>query len=306
MKIASIWHYTSLYEAGPMQTAQGIQIGQDIFQAADLDTLFLTNEADVMNFCKNILFKRLVSMCPALEGLEQNGVVNDTFITELFDNDRNFKAFICASHGIPREMMELFRNCAAKIGKDFEHDCISKEIVLEVSRLIYRTKKAQRIKDKPLGAGAEALLARITDYMASQKRRLFLVRTADATASEALRKLVDEELVHPLPNEVIHFDLNDHYNAYIIDYGNFADWVDAKRQPVDQLIDELVVPNFPDNIGDHVSEYLISIADGKAQYRHCNHCNATFSLYDPAYKPGGNCVACGKPFDASPFDLAAR
>jgi len=139
VKIGSIWHETTLYSRGDIARSQGLQLGHDIQMGPDLDTAFLSAEEDIWRFCKELLFRRLSHVSPELRSLRTDGEIDNIFITELFDNKSNFKAFIAASHGIPRDIMKIFHKCSLRIKSDFSKDCIDYTLISNVAKDIYKT-----------------------------------------------------------------------------------------------------------------------------------------------------------------------
>lgn len=118
--------------------------------ATNLDTLFLTKEAEIFEFCKKLLFKRLSSSCKEIEVLEkEDGTVDGIFVDEIFDNLYNFKCFIAASHGTPRDMIYFFAICASKFKRDFSSNCIDYLLVSEVARDLYNMQKRRLIDRNP-------------------------------------------------------------------------------------------------------------------------------------------------------------
>ena len=172
VKIATIWHQTTLYDKDDMERSKGIQVKHDIARDIDLDTAFLTSNEEVIDFCKSLLYKRLSYKCKDLEALCRDDNIDDIFITELFDNVNNFKAYITASHGLPRDMMDLFRKCSLKINSNFEVYCISHHLVFSISKHIYKTDKRKNIDPVSI---PHKLLSVINKYMERTGNRLFIV-----------------------------------------------------------------------------------------------------------------------------------
>ena len=99
--------------------------------------------------------------------------VDDAFITDLFDRVENFRVFVTASHGIPRDLMRIFQKSVHKIKSDFASCCIDHELIMEVSREIYRREKREYIgPNTPI----KPMWSRINKYMEENDRRLFLIR----------------------------------------------------------------------------------------------------------------------------------
>lgn len=292
VKIATVWHETSLYTRGDMESAEGIQTGHDIGSDINLDTAFLRNSDDVRNFCKELLYRRVSHVCPKIRELKKDGRVNDIFLIELFDNEPNFRVFISASHGIPRDLMNVFQKCVRKIDQDFATRCIDASLIGEVSSTIYRTDKLKRVDP---ASAAQKLLSALNKYMEGKDRRVFFVRN-EHTSSASLRKLVDEELVHQLPASVVHRDVRDQAKAYMVDFGNYADLVEVRRQPIEKLLDEFLVPTFPDDIGRNLDEYLIDPTKFDEGRETCPKCQNSFSINHPVFVKAGLCNTCGFQF----------
>ncbi len=288
VKIASVWHQTSLYDKGDMEHSIGIETGHDIIIAADLDTSFLTSEEDVNNFCKMLLFKRVEHVCAKISSLNVDGKVDDVFITEIFDSEDNFKMFISASHGIPRDLMNMFQSCSIRINRDFENDCINSDVISDISRKIYRTDKRKRVSPN---SDAQKLLIKINNYMEKFDRRLFLVLNEE-TNMDAIRKLVDEELIHQIPSAIVHRDVSDEYKAYHIDFGNYVDFIEARKYPIERLLDEVIIPTFPDKIAAEIESYRISLEEFSKDIVHCGGCGHKFPFDHPVFVNASICPSC--------------
>ncbi len=160
-------------------------------------------------------------------------MIDDRLIVELFDNKINFKAFIAASHGIPRDLMSIFQKCSLRIRRDFKNSCIDYKLISDVSKDIYRMQKRKAIDPSSI---SQKLLNLINSYLEDTGRRLFLVDHSNIISLTPLRKLVDEGLIHPIPSAVTHRRIRETYRAYHIDYGNFADWIETEQKDIKSLL----------------------------------------------------------------------
>lgn len=292
VKIASVWHLTTLYDKDHLERSKGVQLHHDIQCAVDLDTIFFTSESKVCNFFKELLFKRLVYLHKDLSSLEKNGLVQDKFIDEVFDGMENFKALILASHGIPRDFMHIFLTCANEIKGEFETNCINKEIIFNVTADHYKRIKRKNIDSASV---AQKLLEEINSYMNSTGRRYFIVKNNAALESLSLKKLVDEELIHQIPSAVTPRTIRDKFKAFYIDLGNYIDW--ARENNTNRLQEQTlsIIPEFPEDISDeNASRYEIKpIYEDKGMVVCTNIlCGYIFDSINPVYKKFSSCPSC--------------
>lgn len=262
----------------------------DIIHDIDLDTAFITSPDEIYDFCKAMLFKRLAFACEALRSLERDGEVDDLFITEFFDNKENFKAFITASHGIPRDLMDIFHKCAIKMQLDFTTKCISHDLVYQVSRWKYSVDKRKNIDPS---SPAQELLRRINQYMDATSRRTFIIQNSKNGKSAALRKLVDEELIHQIPSSVTPRCIMDTHKAFQIDFGNYVDWVTTKRTDISDLLKETVVADFPEDFDARIAEFEIDVELVEVDLLTCQACEKKIRKSHSVYKLHKICPTCG-------------
>lgn len=298
IKIATIWHETSLYDRDDMEKSKGMQLKHDIVRSVNLDTTFLISDDEVYTFAKNIIFKRLEYACSDLKILvDRDGEVSDIFITEIFDNKENFKAFITASHGIPRDLIDIFQKCSLKIKRNFDRKCICHDLVYEVSKNIYNTDKRPNIDP---ASTPQRLLSLINKYMAKTERRLFLVSNEQAVKSRSLRKLVDEELIHQVPSAVTPREIYDTHKAYLIDFGNFVDWVKSRNLDISTLVKESVIASFPTDFSTKIDEYMLDVESVIVNRIFCPNklCSHIFLMEDPVFQKAGICPKCATDIQA--------
>lgn len=298
VKIASVWHQTTLYDKDDMKKSKGVELKHDLIRAVDLDTAFLMSEDQVCEFCKELLFKRISYLFEKLDDIKdseqiaqlcRDEVIDDIFVTELFDSFPNFRAFIIASHGIPRDLMNIFHKCSLRIKRNFENYCIDHEVIYSEARNTYNTDKRKTIRPN---SEAQRLLQMVNKYMENSGRRLFIVKNAFVPLSEALQKLVDEELVHQLPSSVTPREVKDSHKTFLIDFGNYVDWIETRKRDMGVLLNESVLPSFPDNFEDEVEEYEIDVTAVSDDTIECPGCGNKFSRNEPVYKKANMCIYC--------------
>lgn len=293
IKIASVWHQTTLYDRDDMERSHGIQLKHDIIPSIDLDTAFITANEEVWQFCKSLLFKRLAFICEDIRCLElSDGEIDNIFVTELFDNEDNFKAFITATHGIPRDIMQLFQKCSLKIKRNFEKRCISHKLVFTMSKETYNKIKRKNIDPT---STAQTLLSAVNRHMEAVGSRIFLVENGQSGKSKALRKLVDEELVHQIPSSVTPRAIRDTHKVYIVDFGNYVDWITTKSTDLSSLLAESVLAKFPDDFGDRYKDFVIDVSATEVDILNCLACRKKVEKTHPVFVKAGICPQCAVP-----------
>jgi hypothetical protein len=127
--------------------------------------------------------------------------------------------------------------------------------------------------------------------MADTGHRLFIVENLQAN-SKALRKLVDEELIHQIPSAVTHRAISDTHKAYHIDYGNYADWITTKNSDLSELLKEFVLPVFPKHFARQKDKYTINVSDIADEKAECRSCGRLFDLSHAVYQKAKICPYC--------------
>lgn len=299
VKIASIWHQTTLYDKDHMSKSKGIELKHDILRAVDLDTAFLLSEDEVCDFCKELLFKRIVYLFEKIELQSDTGhisqlineeeIIDDIFITELFDNALNFKSLITSSHGIPRDLMNLFHKCSLRIKRNFESYCICHSIIFKETKIAYNTDKRKSIRP---GSNAQKLLIIINKHMESTGSRIFIVKSEFISTSDALQKLVDEELIHQLPSSTTPRTVRETHKCFLVDFGNYIDWVETKKKDIEVLLNESVLATFPTNFDSEYQLFEIDITQIENDIITCPECKKNFSKHEPVFLKASLCIHC--------------
>lgn len=289
--IASIWNQTSLYERVDMDVSSGIQIGHDIEHTVDLDTSFFDAEDQILKFCKKLLFLRLSKRSPELLRFElEDETIDDVFITDIFDTKTNFKIFVAASHGIPRELMKIFQKASNKISFDFKDKCICRDTIDKVARNIYRLEKRENISP---GSTTKAMWTRINKHMYKTDNRVFLVHDGMQKTSSAFRALIDHELIHEIPSGALPRWIRSGFKAYFIDYGNYVDWKTTIDSSLFELVSESILPTWGGISQKDIKKMLVEVVPDLELYTTCNHCKNLNLNNQPAFKLHGFCLHCG-------------
>ena len=96
----------------------GLELGADIFEACDLDQVYVSEENSV-SFFKELIYKR---MCKVNPDLKKYSLVNDqgiaiwrppeNFFSYIFKDKKSFTDVVRGGGKIPREFVNLFCFCA--------------------------------------------------------------------------------------------------------------------------------------------------------------------------------------------------
>ncbi|MBN1301823.1 MAG: hypothetical protein JW995_11470 [Melioribacteraceae bacterium] len=289
VKIATIWYYTNLYDRNVLEKSKGLELGEDIYLGIDLDIEFLDSETKVVDFFKRILFKRFCYVMPELKELEINGSISDFFIEELFDDNANFELLVSASHGIPRDFLELFLKCAGGIDFNFEESAITKKSIRDMAQKIYLLEKRNRL-DK--SSDSQKCWEHINSYMNNTQHRFFMIKNEEEKRSIHLRKLSDEEIIHPIHSSLSPRDIRNKYKMYIIDYGNYIDWYKSKKFPLDSIKQESIFPVFPADFEEKFKDYIITFEEILTNKIRCPFCGEFIPLDNIVYKVHKICFNC--------------
>jgi len=290
--IASVWNQTSLYERADMETSSGIQIGHDIQHTVDLDTSFLESVEDIEQFCKDILFRRLSGKIEKLKAFEAtDGGIDENFLIDIFDNLKNYKAYVAASHGIPRDLMKIFKYGAQTIRGDFKNYCLDFQVIDDVARRIYRSEKRETIKP---GSPTKHMWSEINQYMTQSGRRVFVVEEGAQKTSSAFRALIDHELIHEIANSTLPRWVRRQHRAYFIDYGNYVDWRRTLQSKLGDLIAEYVLPTWEGMTEDDLADLTLEVVADADRYIHCDACSAMNDMSHPVFRKRRICISCGE------------
>lgn len=286
VKIASIWHETNLYDRKSVSTSRGLQIGDDIAFGTDLDSAFIMERSAMYKFFEELLFKRLSDKVERLKGFQVNDKIEDQFIVGIFDNKDNFEELILASHGIPRDFLQIFNKCSKMINYDFANKCINKEVIGKVVQEIFLTQKRKNL-DK--ASPAFHLFKKINSYLDTTHNRFFLVENKEAKNSISLRKLSDERLIHPIPSACVSRQVRDLFKCYAINYGNYIDWYNSLEKKDQFAMSRSLLPRISK---EEYNDYIISIEEHEETTTVCPICTFVFSKMEKSYALKKLCPHC--------------
>lgn len=289
VKIASIWALTEMNDKSLYgRFSGGMELTQDIYKTLDLDTLFFKDEVSIENFLKSLLFKRFVNYCDdqTREEFCKNDDPENFLIEEIFETKANFNILVSASHGVPRDFLELLDRCLLHIGKDLVSYSINRNVIEEVSVEFYLNEKRNLISGNNM---LTSFIGIVDEYLEKHKVRFFVVDNNEVKMTAELMELVDKKFLHQLPSSLINRKIRNKYKVFLIDYGCYWDWLKSRKikaidtiSPVLALSDEQI-----ENIENYVLERELT------SYLRCEECGKTIPLDNPVYVRQRVCYHCG-------------
>ena len=216
--------------------------------------------------------------------------IDDVIITELFDGTKGFNAFVAAGHGIPRDLMRLFEKSFQKIRANFVDYSINSHLVIDVAQNIYAAHKRDVIAPNSISKQQWSLINR---YMEETQRRYFIADHDSIFTSSSLRALVDHELIHEVPSTVLPREIRRNHKVYMIDFGTFVDWKKAIHAPVDEIVEETLIPVFTGSEMENVSDVQTKIIVDQEIWMSCISCCKTIERESPVVTRHNICPLCG-------------
>jgi len=296
VKVASIWSLTEMNSKEmDGRFFGGIELGQDIYKEFDLDTLFFTDDTSIEKFMRTILFKRF--MYASDQEIKDIFKKRDDFnpkellVNEIFDSNETFNALVSASHGIPRDFLELFDLCFHKI-KNIKDYWITTPLVIEVATDFYKGTKRNLI------SGNEILISfidTIDSYLEKTNERFFIIKNCDVKDSSEINELVDRRFIHQLPSQLIDRRIRNKYKFFLIDYGCLWDWRQSRKLGYENNIISPVL-NLTNEQINNIEKYLLPLDGLSKVYLFCYKCKRTFFSSHNVYIKRKICPHCGEDF----------
>ncbi|MEA2879475.1 MAG: hypothetical protein QOF14_4671 [Hyphomicrobiales bacterium] len=203
----------------------GLQVGDDIFDTVNLDSIYANRMINLEEFYTVLLFRRLLYCDPRLEifsrGAEHRRDPADGFLGFLFEDERILPELVVASSGIPRQFILLFETIAShldyKTGTNWKFSTVRE-------RIIYNSiAHVQKALDR--GSIEERLLGRIKETSDRTGSRIILLsRDCDGRVASAIRYLYGRRLLHEINPTDVSFDVREKFYVFIVDHGCFLDW----------------------------------------------------------------------------------
>jgi hypothetical protein len=203
----------------------GLQVGDDIFDTVNLDSIYANRMINLEEFYTVLLFRRLLYCEPRLEifsrDLEHRKDPATGFLDFLFKDDRILPELVAASSGIPRQFILMFETIAShldyKPGESWKFSIVRE-------RIIYNSiTHVQKALDR--GTIEERLLGRIKETCDRTGSRIVLLsRECDSRVTSAIRYLYGRRLLHEINPTDVSFHVREKFHVFVVDHGCFLDW----------------------------------------------------------------------------------
>ena len=295
VKIASIWSLTEMNSKElEGRYFGGIEIGQDIYKEFDLDTQFFKDKSSIENFLKTILYKRFIYASD--KEIKEIFKKRDDFdpesllIEEIFENEDNFKALIAASHGIPRDFLDLFDKCFRALKNNIQKHCITTDLVIDVSTDHYKSNKRNKI------SGNDVLISFIEiidSYLEKANERFFILRNGDVRNSNEIKELVYHGFLHQLPSQLMDRRVRNKYKFFLIDFGCLWDWRKSRKMGYENCIISPILELSDEQIK-NIEQFMLSLEDLPKMHILCKYCNRTVFVNHDVYAKHKICPHCGE------------
>lgn len=294
VKIAADQFQGQFHNSGQGHNFRGLDVGGDIFVAADLDQPFRDLERGATMFAES-LYRRLRYFHKA--DLERHfgppPLANpDHFISTIFANRHAFEEVCRAAQGLCREFHELTQTCAKAINWDV---ATNKVDFNTVRTAIYdQTSQAYARAKRSVHANT-LLLAVIAPHIQRARSRFFIVPSRDMMTQRIIKDLQTKLVIHDVPGEKLHPSIRGSYDAYEIDYGIFLDQIRAAEFATGDKIDDAYDPDEPTRITSaNLPNYLLDVTavNTEADLLLCPHCSVEFQSGERAFQLKRICPNC--------------
>lgn len=224
VKIAAIERRSTFAIRGIQGSYIGIELGADASQDVNLDDyLIFQSERDrARQFFADLFLKHAVAIAPdAFKSLaaRDDGAVD--LISALCENDHVFSELVQAAEGIPRDGINIAGLAAQSASSSerrlkFSQGPMSVADVRGAARAWYLRDKEGAIASNHV---AGKVLLNIAAFVATRRKRTFLIRRGHDSSHEVMQELYDARLIHLLSSGV---GPQGSFDLFALDYGGYA------------------------------------------------------------------------------------
>ena len=279
IKIASIREVTKLNSKASAKNNFGLQSGHDIFEIANLDTLY-TERKDVIKKYRTILAQRV-------NYFSENNYSENYIINTVFKNERDFISLICLTHYIPRNFIIVLQRCLNVLNYDLQHKTIHSYLVQNIVVNNYLEDKRSN-----LPMNSDSLYNLINNYIDTTRKYFFLISTSQLKRLKAeIDNLVYIELIHQIPSSMLPREIMNNYKGFYIDAGKY---LHALNYDFNSNRDELYNFSFvlPETLKNNYFEYIIDLDKIESNFIECENCGNRISKNHPVFEKFRACPIC--------------
>ena len=293
LKISAI-RATSVFFRKDLATQIGLEPGDDIYEAHDLDALHSSSEDD-NRFFESLIYKKLIEADSSILYYSQTSEdgkplfePRDGFVRSLFREGGLFDMLVEASGRIPRVFLELFTEIATKLGSDRTGRWTRQNILDEIVSRSIRARQEIERTDRFRGFFKRAVeIARET-----QQRVFFVSRDEGELFAEIVSDLFHFKVIHNVNSRIIPAEIDRRFRVYVLDFGTFLDATGAYKDHNFSL--ESVVLSNPCYL-DNSERFTVSASEIDYEHIVCPSCDQLIALSHPALQNAGVCYRCYQP-----------
>ncbi len=274
VKIATIWSHAKLHSRGGNRT-EGIEYQQDIFTGPDLDIMFMENNADVINYFKEVLVNTYL-MGRDVSDKERNGL--SSYIESDIFSEAGLRHIICGSQGISRTFVILAKTYLQRFIKEK-----SGPVKLGV---VYEIIKHHYLEDVRNKIPYYTLYKEVDKYLSKNLCRYFLLSRADYNRCKAqIKYLASRGAFMQMPGHLTDREIRYDYKLFVIHYGNYLEAIESvsakrgrKTLDGDSKLnaDGMLVPEYTIDLIDTPEKYLVCIPVDAEKEIYCPQCGKMF------------------------------
>jgi hypothetical protein len=224
VKIAAIERRSKFVVRGNRGTYIGIELGADAAQDVNLDDyLIFRNESDrAEQFFADLFLKHGLAIAPQVfEPLVAPDGGARQLILALCESRSVFSELVQAAEGVPRDGINIAGLAAQSAGASGHFQSRSSgpmtiQDVRSAARAWYLRDKEGAIAGKHM---ANRVLINITAFVATRRKRIFLIRRGHDSSHEVMQELYDARLIHLLSSGV---GPQGSFDLFALDYGGYA------------------------------------------------------------------------------------
>jgi hypothetical protein len=235
VKIAADRFQGRFNNSGQGTNFRGLDVGGDIFVAADLDYPFRDRERG-FQLLSEALYRRLSFFERSLEDhFGKPPAWNaDRFLNTLFETPQAFTELCVGAQGLVRDFHEIFKGCA----KEIDWDVSSRQIDVESVRRATMAQNAATYDRVIRSVSANTLVFKvITPHILSARSRYFLLESRPGAYTRVVHDLLSRRLIHDVPSEAIHPSIRGEYDVFEISQGIFLELMRASEFATGEEVD---------------------------------------------------------------------
>ncbi|MFN8584132.1 MAG: hypothetical protein U0446_02235 [Dehalococcoidia bacterium] len=226
VKIAAL-EYRSNFNTRQDRGLLGLEIGGDIFAAADLDDYFLPdrNPDQVQAAYAQLLTRHLASNAED-DVLHELRISEGNIQSRLFTQAPVFNELVRASEGVPRDFINIFVQAAFDALRR-SRDTIDMQSISNAARKWYEQDKRRNLSEEQ----QEVLQRIVGEVIGEKKARCFMIEQAHAEHA-MVKSLYDLRVIHRLKAGYSGRDQPGvRYDIYALDYGTYLDLKNTAGEP---------------------------------------------------------------------------